>query len=108
MTAMDTPLATSFIDALLAVGPASDRAEKMALYGQFVGRWEMDAVRHLDDGSTRRSRGEIHFAWALQGRAVQDVWITRESGDALHIQTVGRTAHQIGVTVHHRDVVALA
>ena len=30
---------------------------------------------HLDDGTTYKNAGEIHFAWALEGRAIQDVWI---------------------------------
>lgn len=47
----------------------------MGLYGWLIGRWEMDAAHHRDDGSTRRSRGEIHFGWVLEGRAIQDVWI---------------------------------
>lgn len=72
---MTRALSSSFIDALVSDGPAPDRAEKMMLYGRFVGRWEMDVVRYAGDGSTRRGKGEIHFAWALQGRAVQDVWI---------------------------------
>jgi hypothetical protein len=60
--------------------PAPDQAGKMELYGQFVGRWEMDAAYHLEDGSIRRSRGEIHFGWVLEGRAIQDVWIVPARG----------------------------
>lgn len=69
MTAFST-----FPDALRADGPAQDRAEKMGFYGWLIGDWDMDAVRHLDDGTTRKSRGEIHFGWTLGGRAIQDVW----------------------------------
>jgi hypothetical protein len=65
----------SFVDALHTDGPAPDRAEKMGLYGWLIGQWEMDTVYHLDGGATRRSRGEIHFGWVLEGRAIQDVWI---------------------------------
>jgi hypothetical protein len=65
----------SFIDALHSGGPAADRAEAMGLYGWLIGDWEMDAVMHLDDGSRHQARGEIHFGWVLEGRAVQDVWI---------------------------------
>ena len=65
----------SFTTALVAAGPAADRAAQMALYGRFVGRWEMDATVHADDGGVHRGAGEIHFAWALEGRAIQDVWI---------------------------------
>ena len=69
------PLAASFIGALTSPGPAPDRADRMALYAFLVGQWEMDAVFHLDGGTTRNSRGEIHAAWTLAGRAIQDVWI---------------------------------
>jgi len=73
---MTRQIALSFADALLADGPAADRADAMGLYGQFVGRWEMDVRRFMDDGRVLPGAGEIHFAWALEGRAVQDVWIT--------------------------------
>jgi hypothetical protein len=66
---------SSFIDALQADGPAHDRAGKMELYGWLIGTWDMDAVVHRDDGTTHRGRGEIHFGWVLEGRAIQDVWI---------------------------------
>ena len=41
----------SFVGALQTGGPASDRADKMTLYGRPIGRWTMDAVVHRDDGS---------------------------------------------------------
>jgi hypothetical protein len=68
-------IAQSFIDALASDGPAADRADKMKLYGWLIGRWTMDATVHLDDGSRQQGCGEIYFGWALQGRAIQDVWI---------------------------------
>jgi hypothetical protein len=70
-----TAAAPSLFAALHCAGPAPDRAAAMRLYGGFIGDWEMDAVYHLDDGSTRQSRGAIHFGWILEGRAIQDVWI---------------------------------
>jgi len=65
----------SFLEALHSDGPASDRADKMSLYGWLIGRWDMHAVVHLDDGSKHNGRGQIHFGWVLEGRAIQDVWI---------------------------------
>jgi hypothetical protein len=65
----------SFLDALQAEGPAADRVEKMTLYGQFVGGWESDIVSYEDDGTKHNGRGEIHFGWVLEGRAIQDVWM---------------------------------
>ena len=60
---------------LLADGPATDRADQMALYGWLVGAWTMDAVVHMDDGSRHSGPGEIRFAWALAGRAIVNVWV---------------------------------
>src|SRR5262245_65550765 len=65
----------SFIDALHSDGPAPDRAERLGLYAFLVGRWDMDAVGYGEDGRQYRARGEIHAAWVLAGRALQDVWI---------------------------------
>jgi catechol 2,3-dioxygenase-like lactoylglutathione lyase family enzyme len=65
----------SFIQALQAAGPAEDRADKMNLYGQFIGDWTMHATLHADDGTQREATGTIHFGWVLDGRAVQDVWV---------------------------------
>jgi hypothetical protein len=73
--AMLEPQHSSFIHALHADGPASDRADKLSLYGWLIGQWDMDAVIHRPDGSRHTGRGEIHFDWVLEGRAVQDVWI---------------------------------
>jgi hypothetical protein len=66
---------SSFLQALHAERPAPDRADKLSLYGWLVGRWEMDGIIHKDDGTTHTGRGEIHFDWVLEGRAIQDVWI---------------------------------
>lgn len=63
------------IHALHASGPAPDRVEKMGLYGWLIGDWEMDGSIHLDNGTLHKGRGEIHFGWVLEGRAIQDVWI---------------------------------
>jgi hypothetical protein len=68
-------LSPSFADALHAAGPATDRADKMSLYGWLIGRWDMDFVIHPEGGAPQTGRGEIHFGWVLEGRAIQDVWI---------------------------------
>ena len=60
---------------LFSNGPAPDRADKMRLYGWLIGAWTMDAVMHAPNGEIHERRGEIGFAWVLEGRAIQDVWI---------------------------------
>lgn len=67
--------ASSFAEALHATGPDPALAGRLGLYGWLVGAWEMDVVRHLADGGTVRTDGEIHFGWVFGGRAIQDVWI---------------------------------
>jgi len=60
---------------LRADGPHPQRGDKLALFGQFVGSWEVEIVQHRPDGTHETIAGEWHFFWALEGRAVQDVWI---------------------------------
>jgi hypothetical protein len=67
-------------DALIADGPASDRGGKMDLYGWLIGSWDLEVTRFFDDGSKRQRRGEWHFGWVLEGRAIQDVWIVPRRG----------------------------
>ncbi|MBS0245580.1 MAG: hypothetical protein JSR61_03095 [Proteobacteria bacterium] len=64
-----------FIETLSSSGPAADRADKLKLYSRFIGDWTFDATVNKDDGTQHRGQGEIHFAWVLDGRAIQDVWI---------------------------------
>jgi len=46
------------------------------LYGRFVGEWDFDWTGYDADGDELlTTRGEWLFAWTLQGRAVQDIWI---------------------------------
>jgi len=65
----------TMIDALRASGPHADLADRLMLFGQFVGAWEVDITNYGPDGTVARVPGEWHFGWALEGRAVMDVWI---------------------------------
>ena len=74
-------MTSAFLDALGADGPSADRAGKMDLYGRFIGSWDLDVRQFADDGRERRRAGEWHFGWALEGRAIQDVWIVPPRGE---------------------------
>ena len=74
-------MTSPFLDALGADGPAADRAGKMDMYGRFVGSWDLDVSQFSHDGAERRRAGEWHFGWALEGRAIQDVWIVPKRGE---------------------------
>lgn len=70
----------TMLRALHADGPAGDRAGPMALYGWLVGAWDVEVADSMADGSDRISRGEWHFGWVLEGRAIQDVFIVPPRG----------------------------
>lgn len=56
---------SSFAEALHSSGPIEGLAEKLSLYGRFVGAWTFEASRHLEDGTVLTGRGEVHFGWVL-------------------------------------------
>lgn len=66
------PLATAL--SLFSNGPAPEHRDALMLFGQFVGSWDIDFVSSVP-GQEGRFAAEWHFAWILQGRGVQDVWI---------------------------------
>lgn len=66
---------------LFAAEPAPKYKDQLMLFGQFVGDWEFDGVAFDSDGKRSTDKGEIHFAWVLQGRAIQDLWIETEVSD---------------------------
>jgi hypothetical protein len=76
MTTMEAREVEGFQTALTAMQRSPEIPEVADAYGWLVGSWELD-VRHYwaVDVSSRALKGEAHFAWALEGRAVQDVWI---------------------------------
>ena len=95
-------MTTAFLEALGADGPAADRAGKMGLYGRFVGSWELDVTQISDDGTKRRRPGEWHFGWALEGRAIQDVWIVPPRGEQRHGDAAARV-NSYGTTLRVYD-----
>ena len=46
------------------------------LYGQFVGNWRTRTTAYLADGTQEHTEWDVRFSWVLEGRAVQDLWIT--------------------------------
>ena len=72
----------TFIDALHTDRPAADRADKMGLYGWLIGRWRWTPSPMPMTARKHSGRGEIHFGWVLEGRAIQDVWILARAVDA--------------------------
>ncbi|HEX2591559.1 MAG TPA: hypothetical protein VHL34_08680 [Rhizomicrobium sp.] len=68
-------------DALLARGPSPDLSADDNLFGWLVGSWDVEVHDFETDGARRVSNGEWHFAWVLEGRAIQDVFVTPKRGE---------------------------
>jgi hypothetical protein len=86
--------ALPFINALIARGPAVDRDKRVMVYGRFVGAWDGSVTVYRANGEQVSSTCEAYFAWALAGRAIQDVWIapSRNGRDAgVHDRMYGTT-----------------
>ena len=65
----------TFIETLAAAGPHPALGVHADTYGRVIGSWTGELQNHLLATPTRASI-EVHFGWVLEGRAVQDVWIT--------------------------------
>ena len=88
------------IEVLRADGPHSDHVEKLMLFGRLVGSWDIVGRFFDEEGNvTKESRGEWHFGWVLEGRAIQDVIITppREGREA------GQESREYGTTIRAYD-----
>lgn len=66
--------------ALEAAGPHPDIPVGQRVFEPFIGSWDLDVTWWDGDEFVRREEGEWHFAWVLEGRAVQDVWIVPRRG----------------------------
>jgi len=69
------------IKGLPADAPDPDLKEKLMLFGQFIGDWEIVEARYTQaDGAEVKMKGEVHFGWILGGKAVQDIWMGYQEG----------------------------
>jgi hypothetical protein len=69
------PRKAAFAGALLSAGPSGELGAAASTYDWLIGVWDAELIDFLADGSRHEQRGEWHFSWALEGRAVQDVLI---------------------------------
>ncbi len=61
---------------MVADTPRPEYADAFRPFAPLIGSWDLDVAWYDDSGAiTRQTKGEWHFAWALDGRAVADVWI---------------------------------
>jgi hypothetical protein len=95
--------ASRFPSVLHAAAPAADLAEKLQLYGQFIGDWKAGIITHSPDGGRHEGEGEIHFGWILQGRAIQDVWMIPRLADRPGAPPLPVAGNWYGTTIRAYD-----
>jgi len=72
-----TAAARRLAELMVSDEPRPEYAEALRPFAPLIGSWDLDVAWYDDTGAvTRQTKGEWHFAWALDGRAVADVWIT--------------------------------
>ena len=103
---MTEPASTSaypseMIEVLAADGPFHEYADKLMLFGRLVGAWDI-AGRHFgaDAQVTQEQRGEWHFGWVLEGRAIQDVILTPPREER---RRTGAPADDYGMAIRFYD-----
>jgi hypothetical protein len=85
---------------LTAPGRSPEIPESEDLYGWLVGSWDLVVVRSTN-ARELNLKGEVHFGWVLEGRAVQDVWIIPRRFN--RNTEVGRTNKIYGTTLRIWD-----
>jgi uncharacterized protein len=85
----------SMINVLGASGPHSSLGDQAKVFDRFIGTWDCDYTFYGSDGKVRHSSGELLFGWILDGRAIQDIWIS--------YPTDGTTERTLGTSVRFYD-----
>jgi hypothetical protein len=64
---------------LAASGPFPEDTDKLQLYGQFVGAWDISSIWYNKSGVEKRGNGTWQFTWILGGRGIQDVLFSSDA-----------------------------
>lgn len=92
-----------FATALLAAGPSREIGDAASDLGWLVGGWSAE-IRDFDpDGRVRKGTGEWWFAWVLEGRAMQDVWISPPRADRALPRRPTMAGDRYGTTIRRVD-----
>jgi hypothetical protein len=61
---------------MVSDGPRPEFEEVFRPFAPLIGSWDLDVSWYEDGQVSGETKGEWHFAYALDGRAVADIWIT--------------------------------
>jgi hypothetical protein len=102
MTTIEVAKVGALLAVLAAHGRAPEIPEAADAYGWLIGSWELDVYRYWGkDVSSHGIKGEAHFGWVLEGRAVQDVWIMPRRSD--RTANLDKTMNMYGTTLRVWD-----
>ena len=102
MTAIETEGKVDFHAMLQALHRSREIPESEDAYGWLVGSWDLDVQRYAGiDVASKGIKCEVHAAWVLEGRAVQDVWIMPRSLD--RTESLGKSMNMYGTTLRVWD-----
>ncbi|MDJ1501279.1 hypothetical protein [Xanthocytophaga agilis] len=91
----------AFIEALIFNQPSAELGDAASVYGWLVGSWQVEATDYLPDHSRKTIRGEWHFAWVLEGRAIQDLWIAPRRSE--RSSSLSHDQNRYGSTIRFYD-----
>jgi hypothetical protein len=92
----------TFQTVLAASARSPEIPESTDIYGWLIGSWELEVLHYKAvDVSSLGIKGEVHFGWVLEGRAVQDVWIMPRRTERT-VQT-GKSNNMYGTTLRVWD-----
>jgi hypothetical protein len=101
-TSSERPASENFLTLLAASGRSPEIPAAADVYGWLAGSWELEVLRYRGvDVSSHNIQGEAHFAWVLEGRAMQDVWIMPRACDRK--PGADRTNNMYGTTLRVWD-----
>lgn len=90
----------SFASALISE-KASPEIKEHNIYDWLIGSWNVEAIDYLDNNEVIKLEGEWHFAYVLEGRAIQDVWIAPKR--SLRTPHLKQPRNRYGSTLRYFD-----
>jgi len=73
------PARYAMINALGAPNPNPAMGTEARTFDRLVGTWDCTFTFYLEDGSVRKKTGKLLVGWIMDGRAVQDIWVTYQN-----------------------------
>lgn len=63
------------VGALSALAPHASLGDQSRVFERLVGSWDVEYMDILKDGRQQHRTGQFIMTWALDGRAIEDMWI---------------------------------